>query len=68
MNADYSLFFRNFAAESRLHITCEISAKTNYLILISEKSVYLSNYQPQPEIKECTLKMYPTYEINNANN
>lgn len=61
-------FFRNFAAESRLHITSEISAKTNCLISISEKSVYLSNYQPQPEIKKCTLKMYPEYETNNVNN
>lgn len=67
MNADNSLFFCNFAVESRLHTTSKVSALINYLISISENSVYLSNYQPQPEIKKCTLKMYPAYETNNAN-
>lgn len=68
MNADYSLFCCNFAVGNRLHTTSKMSAITNYLISISKNSVYLSNYQPQPEIKKCTLNMYPKYEINNANN
>lgn len=67
MNADNSLFRCNFSVGSRLHTTSKMSAITNYLFLISENSVYQSKYQPQPEIKKCTLKMHPEYNKNNTN-
>lgn len=67
MNADYSLFFCNFATESRRYSTRKMSARTYYLISISKNSVYMPNTQPQPEIKKCTLKMYPMHDENNAN-
>ena len=44
-----------------------MSARTYYLISISKNSVYMPNTQPQPKIKKCTLKMYPMYDENNAN-
>lgn len=68
MNADYSLFFCNFVNESRRYSTRKMSARTNYLIYISDNSVYQSDYQSQPETKKCTLKMYPIHKKSNINN
>lgn len=60
-------FFSNFGVERRLNTPSNMSAITNYLTSNSKNSVYQSKYQPQPEIKKCTLKMYPIYDKNNAN-